>query len=135
MKIPASLKIILLVLLIFSCRRAKSPEEDSSFILDKYSYLDYNGCLFVSHDEKSRELRCVLCADVAGIKGRMRMTHPCTEIQFRNLDKKLKEMGASRLESQSLPDFSDYPDLSMYLTFVISRDELHEIWKSLGLEE
>lgn len=134
------MKKILFVFYIFislfffvSCIRPKLPEENPSFVWEKFSYKDYNGYLYVTLSD-NEELFGILCADVSGIKGRLRLNHSCNEEQFKNLQKNLCDMGASYLGAEKTPDFSDYPDLSMYLTFVISHDELDEIWQKLGLE-
>ena len=95
-------------------------------------YKDYNGYLYTSF--KNQKMNGLLCADVAGIKGSLKISHDCTEAQYTALKEKLSENGADWLCETTSPDTADYPDLSMYLTFVISSDELHEIWKSLGLE-
>lgn len=76
----------------------------------------------------------VLCADVAGIQGRFNLSHECTVSQFLELKQNLINYGAEYLGETKNPEVKNYPDLSMYLTFVISSDELHEIWKTLGLE-
>lgn len=134
------MKKILFVFYIFislfffvSCIRPKLPEENPSFVWEKFSYKDYNGYLYVTLNSE-KELLGILCADISGIKGRLRLNHSCNEEQFKNLQKNLCDMGASYLGAEKTPDFSDYPDLSMYLTFVISHDELDEIWQKLGLE-
>ena len=76
----------------------------------------------------------VLCANVAGIQGRFNLSHECTDSQFLKLKQNLIDYGAEYLGETKNPEVKNYPDLSMYLTFVISSDELHEIWKTLGLE-
>lgn len=116
-----------------SCVRSKLPEENPSFVWEKFSYKDYNGYLYVTLNSE-KELLGILCADISGIKGRLRLNHVCSEEQFKNLKNNLCDMGANYLGAEKTPDFSDYPDLSMYLTFVISHDELDEIWQKLGLE-
>lgn len=135
------MKKILFVFYIFislffcaSCIRQKLPEENPSFVWEKFSYKDYNGYLYVTLNAENGELLGILCADISGIKGRLRLNHVCTEEQFKNLKNNLCDMGATYLGAEKTPDFSDYPDLSMYLTFVISHDELDEIWQKLGLE-
>lgn len=62
-----------------------------------------------------------------------------TNVQ-KNSTKKIPELLVQNLEatyvnSSEQPDLTDYPDLSMYLSFVMSSDELHEIWACLELEE
>ena len=114
---------------ITSCHAVKKEEPA---VWQKYTYKDYNGYLYTSF--KNQKMNGLLCADVAGIKGSLKISHDCTEAQYTALKEKLSENGADWLCETTSPDTADYPDLSMYLTFVISSDELHEIWKSLGLE-
>lgn len=125
---------LLFITLFSSCHRAKPIEEHPYLIWEKYTYRDYNGFLYLYHDEKKEELTALLCADISGIKGRLRLSHECIGEEFSALNQKLCGLGASFLGRVESPDFSEYPDLSMYLTFVISRDELSQIWKNLGLE-
>ncbi|MBQ5998105.1 MAG: hypothetical protein IJL70_01370 [Treponema sp.] len=129
-------KIFLLTLLITaallaSCKRAsKIVRTDIEW--QKYTYKDYNGYLYTSFEKN--KMNGLLCADVAGIKGRLEISHDCTKEQYQNLKFRLQNSGATWLCQTQTPDIAEYPDLSMYLTFVISSDELHEIWKNLGLE-
>ena len=115
--------------IISSCHAVKKEEPA---VWQKYTYKDYNGYLYTSF--KNQKMNGLLCADVAGIKGSLKISHDCTEAQYTTLKEKLSKNGADWLCETTSPDTADYPDLSMYLTFVISSDELHEIWKSLGLE-
>ncbi len=126
------LLILLITTALFtSCKRAqKAARTDIEW--QKYTYKDYNGYLYTSF--KKNKMNGLLCADVAGIKGSLKISHECTEDQYDALKERLSENGATWICETNTPDTTDYPDLSMYLTFVISSDELHEIWKSLGLE-
>ena len=107
-------------------------EKNEAVVWQKYTYKDYNGYLYTSF--KNQKMNGLLCADVAGIKGSLKISHDCTEAQYAALKERLTENGAAWICETTSPDTADYPDLSMYLTFVISSDELHEIWRSLGLE-
>lgn len=121
--------ILFTVSIFFSCTKTLSKGKN---IWYKYTYADYNGYLYVS--EKNGMLKGIICADVSGIQGSIKIEHECTSEQFENLKIKLSEMGLEFIETVSRPNLKGYPDLSMYLTFVISYDELNDLWKTLGLE-
>lgn len=117
-------------MIFISCKRTENF--DSLKTWQKFTYSDYNGFLYIQH--KENRMDAVLCADVAGIQGRFNLSHECTDSQFLKLKQNLIDYGAEYLGETKNPEIKNYPDLSMYLTFVISSDELHEIWKTLGLE-
>lgn len=117
-------------MIFISCKRTENF--DSLKAWQKFTYSDYNGFLYIQHNENRMD--AVLCADIAGIQGRFNLSHECTDSQFLKLKQNLIDYGAEYLGETKNPEIKNYPDLSMYLTFVISSDELHEIWKKLGLE-
>lgn len=124
--VSVGLFLFLFSLVIFSCKREATQWQ-------VYDYPEMNGTAYISFNKN--KVKGIICADVQGIQGRMNISHEATIEQFENLKEKFEEYGATYKGLTETPDIKDYPDLSAYLTFVLSDDELHELWRNLGLEE
>ena len=120
--------LFIFIALIFSSCRLNQPKTWS-----KYSYEQYDGYLYIG--QKGKKIHIVLCLNVAGIEGSFKMQHECTPQRFETVKQKLNELGATYLGDVAKPDTENYPDLSAYITFVMSSDELHQLWVQFGLEE
>ena len=112
----------------FSCHRAEPFPQSWS----KFTYEEYDGLLYAAL--QGEKVKIVLCGNFAGIEASVKIDHKCSEEQFELFKEKLVEMGCLYLGEFEKPEIKDYPDLSMYLTFVFSSDELHELWAQFGLE-
>ena len=121
--------ICFLSFLILSCHRAE-PELDSWSV---FTYDEYQGRLYASHFKD--RVYIVLCGNFAGIEASLKLNHACTQEQFEIFKEKLVEAGCESRGEAEKPDVEGYPDLSQYLTFVFSSDELHDLWTQFGLEE
>lgn len=135
MKKSFSILLLLVPLLltgIISCHKRNTLPDNLTW--DKYSYEDYDGFLYVTHfDEK---VTGILCFNYIGLQGYAKLEHACTEEQFKDIRKNITEnLNADFLGTSEKPDLTEYPDLSAYINFVVSSDELHEIWQELGLEK
>ena len=64
----------------------------------------------------------------------MHYKHDCTEAQFENIKKKLEAHGAKEEEPVAEPVVEGYPDMTGYLSFFVTKDQLEEVWKSLAEE-
>ena len=115
--------------LVLSCHRAE-PELDSWSV---FTYEEYQGRLYASHFKD--RVYIVLCGNFAGIEASLKLNHACTQEQFEIFKEKLVEAGCESKGEAEKPDVEGYPDLSQYLTFVFSSDELHDLWTQFGLEE
>ena len=121
--------ICFLSFLVLSCHRAE-PELDSWSV---FTYEEYQGRLYASHFKD--KVYIVLCGNFAGIEASLKLNHACTQEQFEIFKEKLVEAGCESRGEAEKPDVEGYPDLSQYLTFVFSSDELHDLWTQFGLEE
>ena len=121
--------ICFLSFLVLSCHRAE-PELDSWSV---FTYEEYQGRLYASHFKD--RVYIVLCGKFAGIEASLKLNHACTQEQFEIFKEKLVEAGCESRGEAEKPDVEGYPDLSQYLTFVFSSDELHDLWTQFGLEE
>ena len=121
--------ICFLSFLVLSCHRAE-PELDSWSV---FTYEEYQGRLYASHFKD--RVYIVLCGNFAGIEASLKLNHACTQVQFEIFKEKLVEAGCESRGEAEKPDVEGYPDLSQYLTFVFSSDELHDLWTQFGLEE
>ncbi len=121
--------ICFLSFLVLSCHRAE-PELDSWSV---FTYEEYQGRLYASHFKD--RVYIVLCGNFAGIEASLKLNHACTQEQFEIFKEKLVEAGCESRGEADKPDVEGYPDLSQYLTFVFSSDELHDLWTQFGLEE
>ncbi len=121
--------ICFLSFLVLSCHRAE-PEHDSWSV---FTYEEYQGRLYASHFKD--RVYIVLCGNFAGIEASLKLNHACTQEQFEIFKEKLVEAGCESRGEAEKPDVEGYPDLSQYLTFVFSSDELHDLWTQFGLEE
>jgi hypothetical protein len=121
--------ICFLSFLVLSCHRAE-PELDSWSV---FTYEEYQGRLYASHFKD--RVYIVLCGNFAGIEASLKLNHACTQEQFEIFKEKLVEAGCESRGEAEKPDVEGYPDLSQYLTFVFSSDELHDLWAQFGLEE
>lgn len=121
--------ICFLSFLVLSCHRAE-PELDSWSV---FTYEEYQGRLYASHFKD--RVYIVLCGNFAGIEASLKLNHTCTQEQFEIFKEKLVEAGCESRGEAEKPDVEGYPDLSQYLTFVFSSDELHDLWTQFGLEE
>lgn len=99
----------------------------------QFSYPEYEGYLYIARTADNT-LHLAICGNFMGIEASIRTTHACTEEQFSALKGILESQGCSYKGEVFEPDTSNYPDLSAYLTFIFSSDELHELWKGYGLE-
>lgn len=115
--------------LALSCHRAE-PELDSWSV---FTYEEYDGRLYAS--QFNNKVYIVLCGNFAGIEASLKLNHECSPEQFEIFKEKLVEAGCESKGEAEKPDIEGYPDLSQYLTFVFSSDELHELWAQFGLEE
>lgn len=132
MKKITILLISLISLIFTACHKKDSIPE--GIVWHKFTYEEYGGYLYVSH--YNEKVHGILCFDYIGLQGHARLEHECTEEQYKDIPELLvKNLEATYVNSSEKPDLSDYPDLSMYLSFVMSSDELHEIWACLNLEE
>lgn len=101
----------------------------------KYTYPEYDGYLYLAHTPaKGGTLHLALCGNFSGIEASVRIQHACTQMQFAALGTILAGQGLSYVGDVSAPDVTGYPDLSAYISFVFSSDELDELWKSYGLD-
>ena len=121
--------ICFLSFLVLSCHRAE-PELDSWSV---FTYEEYQGRLYASHFKD--RVYIVLCGNFAGIEASLKLNHACTQERFEIFKEKLVEAGCESRGEAEKPDVEGYPDLSQYLTFVFSSDELHDLWTQFGLEE
>lgn len=121
--------ICFLSFLVLSCHRAEL-ELDSWSV---FTYEEYQGRLYASHFKD--RIYIVLCGNFAGIEASLKLNHACTQEQFEIFKEKLVEVGCESRGEAEKPDVEGYPDLSQYLTFVFSSDELHDLWTQFGLEE
>lgn len=123
---------VFLALSIFGCKRQEKIPEGT--VWQKFEYPEYGGYLYVAHYNET--VHGILCFDYVGLQGHAVLEHECTAEQYKDIPALLvKNLEATFVSSSGSPDLTDYPDLSMYLNFVISADELHQIWANLGLEE
>ena len=120
--------ICFLSFLVLSCHRAE-PELDSWSV---FTYEEYQGRLYASHFKD--RVYIVLCGNFAGIEASLKLNHACTQERFEIFKEKLVEAGCESRGEAEKPDVEGYPDLSQYLTFVFSSDELHDLWTQFGLE-
>ena len=119
---------VLLSILAISCHRAE-PELDSWSV---FTYEEYQGRLYASQFKD--RVYIVLCGNFAGIEASLKLNHACTQEQFEIFKEKLIEAGCESRGEAETPDVEGYPDLSQYLPFVFSSDELHDLWTQFGLE-
>ena len=123
---------IFLSVFISSCHRAQLIPEGTEW--KKFTYEDYNGYLYTA--QYNGKVHGILCFNYIGLQGHAILEHDCTPEQYKKIpDNIINNLNATYLGDSDKPDLTDYPDLSMYLSFVISNDELHEIWANLELEE
>lgn len=115
--------------LVISCHRAE-PELDSWSV---FTYEEYQGRLYASLFKD--RVYIVLCGNFAGIEASLKLNHLCTQEQFEIFKEKLIEAGCESKGEAEKPDVKGYPDLSNYVSFVFSSDELHDLWSQFGLED
>ncbi len=119
----------LFLLTFFSCVRG----ERQNVTWQKYRYKDYDGFLYISNSNDILTVNIV--AVFAGIEAQIKMTHECTREQFENIKEKLLEYDAEYVGEVDKVDTKNYPDLSGYISLVLSYDDIHAIWQEFGLEE
>ena len=123
--------LLCLSCLMSACHRANTAQISSEWQI--FDYPDMNGTAYIIF--KNNKVKGIICANVAGIQGRVNLSHECTKEQYDALRERFESFGARYLGKTDKPDLTDYPDLSAYLTFIMSSDEMHELWQNLGLEE
>lgn len=127
------LSIFLIVLLIpFSCYKKNEFGIKKNITWYTYTYSEFNGTLYTSFDNEI--LIFVICGTISGINCSLKINHVCSEEQFKNIKSKLESLGCKYIGTAVRPNIDGYPDLSQYISFVVSSDELNQIWSSLGLE-
>ena len=97
-----------------------------------FDYPEMNGRAYLIY--KHKKVKGIICADIQGIQGRVCLSHPCNQEEYLALKEKFEKLGARYLGKTKSPDIKEYPDLSAYLTFIMSDDEMHQLWRELGLE-
>ena len=120
--------VLLTAFFLSSCHRADLEPE----VWQKFTFPEYQG--FVYAGLKDEKLHLVLCGNFAGIEASLKIKHDCTEEQFEIFKQKVVEAGSEFIEEVPAPETEGYPDLSMYITFVFSSDELHDLWSQFCLE-
>ena len=124
--------LVLFSLTIMSCHQKEKIPEGT--VWEKFIYEEYGGYLYVAH--YNEKVHGILCFNYLGLQGHAILEHECTEEQYKKIPELLvQNLEATYVNSSEQPDLTDYPNLSMYLSFVMSSDELHEIWACLELEE
>ena len=135
---------LLCMALPFSCKK-KAPQADSgtaasgkpqqAIVWHRYYEPQNKAFLYIS--EKDGTLSAVVCTYVAEIDldCSFRLSHPCTQEQFALVQEKLVENGMEPRGSTDKPDTAGYADMSDYIPFVLSSDELAQLWLRLGLGE
>lgn len=118
--------LLFTLLIITGCSKNKN-------LWKRYSYPEYKGYLYTQFEEG--KVNAVICGEMSGIRGAMKLDHVCTQEQYDELHQKLIEQNGEYMGLVRKPKTWGYPDLSAYLTFVFSYDELHGIWCDFGLEE
>ena len=121
--------VCFLSFLVLSCHRAEPLPEN----WDKFSFTEYQG--FVYSSQMNEKVYLVLCGNFAGIEASLKINHDCTAEQYEIFKEKIVEAGSEKIGQVSAPETEGYPDLSVYITFVFSSDELHDLWAQFGLEE
>lgn len=125
---------IVLTILISGCSLFhRTPKVPKDAVWNKYTYYEYDGFLYTTWEKGM--MYGIICANVAGIQGSFILTHKATEEQFYKVHENLLRLELDFIEETKVVDKTDYPDLSMYLSFIMSHDELYELWGELGLEE
>ena len=114
---------------VFSCHRAEPLPES----WDKFTFPEYQG--FVYSAQMNEKVYLVLCGNFAGIEASLKINHACTAGQYEIFKEKVVEAGSEKIGQVPSPETEGYPDLSVYITFVFSSDELHDLWAQFGLEE
>ncbi len=119
---------LLISFLVVSCHRA-DPEPEN---WNKYTLPEYQGYVYAG--QRNDKLHLVLCGNFAGIEASLKIKHDCTDEQFEIFKEKVIEAGSEALGEVPAPETEGYPDLSVYVKFVFSSDELHDLWHQFGLE-
>lgn len=120
------------VLFVTSCGK-KSAWPDITYTV--FTAEDFPGGKLYA-GQKDGILYAVVVGDFNGIDGHVILTHDCTSEQFEYAMSKVGNLGGEKLGTvdEILFDRKKYPDQSIYITWVLSYDERHELWKTLGLE-
>ena len=121
--------LFLVMFFVFSCHRAEPLPES----WDKFTFPEYQG--FVYSAQMNEKVYLVLCGNFAGIEASLKINHACTVGQYEIFKEKVVEAGSEKIGQVPAPETEGYPDLSVYITFVFSSDELHDLWAQFGLEE
>lgn len=119
-----------LIISLFSC--SKRPEwEGCEFHI--FSVKEYDVKLYAGF--KKNMFYAVVAGDMEGIECSVVLKHACTASQFDEAISRLKDLTDNYYGTTNEIDLEKYPDLSAYVSLVLSYDDRREIWTSLGLEE
>ena len=114
------------------CKKETKPEpepEPPVILWSYFTYPDYNAHIYLKLENE--KVDAVACGSANKIVGRIHYKHDCTEAQFETIKKKLEAHGAKEEEPVAEPVVDGYPDMTGYLSFFVTKDQLEEIWKSL----
>ena len=117
------------------CKKETKPEpepEPPVILWSYFTYPDYNAHIYLKLENE--KVDAVACGSANKIVGRIHYKHDCTEAQFETIKKKLEAHGAKEEEPVAEPVVDGYPDMTGYLSFFVTKDQLEEVWKSLAEE-
>lgn len=120
------------VIFIPSCSKPPAWPDTTYTVFTAKDFPD--ATLYAGH--KDGTLYAVVVGDFNGIMGHVVLTHECTPEQFDYAITQVGNFGGEMLGTVDKIKFNrrKYPDHSIYVTWVLSYDERHELWKTLGLE-
>lgn len=98
----------------------------------EYFEQEHNSRIYLNNQKE--DISIVVCTCIAGIECSIHLNHSCTEEQFSAIQNMLKQNGIEYRGIAEQPDTEGFPDLTDYLPLVMSSDEMHEMWRQLGLE-
>ena len=124
------------LLCVIGCKKeakpAPEPEPEPVILWNYFTYPEFNAHIYLKLENE--KVDAVACGSANKIVGRIHYKHDCTEAQFETIKKKLEAHGAKEEEPVAEPVVDGYPDMTGYLSFFVTKDQLEEVWKSLAEE-
>ena len=129
MKVLFKIFTFFMLLTLLSCSKNRVIKGE----WDCYMLEGYDAVLYLKL--KGNNVEATLAGNFAGIECSIVLTHECSKEQYEKAKVIIKENNGEYIGKRYSIDKKTYPDLSMYIPFVFSQDELHELWEMFGLEE
>ena len=119
-----------------ACWKRPVPQQEAGPAPVWHSYYEPKNKAFLYLNISGGKLTAVVCTHVVEIDTdcSFKLIHECTDEQCERLQALLSDYGIEPRGTAEKPDTAGYADMSDYIPFVMSSDELHDLWCRLGLE-